>query len=151
MLVFPTESSAKTDSFSRPSEMFAESFIKLTAKDFNYYIVSPDSLVSTARGAAAELSELLKHQRSATSEWALRLIGRFDRLATMILSRKLKITAPTASAVRIMALCLAAQADQFETSKIGDEFRKIATGVTWMERRFTGVDESTETIVLAIS
>jgi hypothetical protein len=60
------------------------------------------------------------------------------------------LTAEKAPVARILALCLAAEADVREIPELGNEFRLIAAGVTWLERRHNGADQPTETIVLAV-
>jgi hypothetical protein len=151
MLASAAEVSANTDSLRRSDEIFAKGFIELTTGQHASYIVPPDLLKDISQKAVIELVHRSNRNRSAASVWSLRFLGRFESLAEMILSRKQQLTAPTARALRIMSLCLAAEADAFQAPKIGDDFRKVAAGITWIERRIAGVDEPSETIVLSTS
>jgi hypothetical protein len=63
--------------------------------------------------------------------------------------RQQPLTTDTATAIRLAALCLAAEADAREANQLGDTFREIAAGVTLLERRVTGQAVPTETIMLA--
>lgn len=145
------ELSADIHDFSEPSEMFAKGFNELTAGQLADYTVSPDFLWNISQKAAADLIQLLNRNRSTSSAWALNRVDRFEMLAKAVASRKQSAAGSTGRALRIMSLCLAAEADAFGAPGIGDDFKRIAAGITWIQRRLTGSEESTETIVLATS
>jgi NACHT domain len=150
-LALPAEAFENNDSFRASSEMFARNFAELTIGRHADYTVPPDSLKDISGRVITAFAEKLDHNRSISFARTLKLIGRFENRMETVFSRERPITAGTASGLRIMSLCLAAQADAFQAPEIGDEFRRIAAGITWIERRLTGADESSEAIVLATS
>jgi hypothetical protein len=64
-------------------------------------------------------------------------------------TRQEPLTADTATAIRLAALCLAAEADAISGDTAGNTYREIAAGITLLERRATGQAPVTETIILA--
>jgi len=68
-----------------------------------------------------------------------------------IFTRQQPLTTHTTTAIRLAALCLAAEADAREANQLGDTFREIAAGVTLLQRRATGQAIPTETIMLAVT
>jgi energy-coupling factor transporter ATP-binding protein EcfA2 len=151
MLNVPPEEPATTNSLSAPSDIFARSFIKLAVSQDANYTVPPDMLTDKTSKAIADLIGQLDRNRSAETEWTRRLIDRFEALSGTVLSRKQQVANSTFGALRIMAICLAAEADALQSPKIGDEFRGIAAGISWIEGRLTGGEASAEIIVLASS
>jgi hypothetical protein len=151
MLNVPPEEPATTNSLSAPSDIFARSFIKLAVSQDANYTVPPDMLTDKTSKAIADLIGQLDRNRSAETEWTRRLIDRFEALSGTVLSRKQQVANSTFGALRIMAICLAAEADALQSPKIGDEFRGIAAGISWIEGRLTGGEASAEIIVLAAS
>ncbi|WP_367136059.1 NACHT domain-containing NTPase [Saccharothrix sp. HUAS TT1] len=59
------------------------------------------------------------------------------------------MTPEIATVLRVHALCLAIEADEGGAEKVGDTFRRIAAGVTLLERRADGRAPVNETILLA--
>ncbi len=151
MLILPDKAPENTDSLKELSDIFGKSFIDIEANRIADFSLSPDLLTTIAHRATARLAARLNQDRFATSEWTLQLIGRFEGLAKVILLREQLITPSAVCALRIMALCLAAQADAFQVLEAGDDFRVIAAGISWIERRLAGEDEPTETVILAAS
>lgn len=127
----------------------AQSFADVVLVPDKDYGVSPDAIVSMVRAVTARLLDGLPEVDS--SSWTKRAAARFVDLAEPIFSRREAVlTAEKAPVARILALCLAAEADVREIPELGNEFRLIAAGVTWLERRHKGADQPTETIVLAV-
>jgi hypothetical protein len=69
-------------------------------------------------------------------------------LAAAVLGGPDPVGADDATRLRLAALCLAYEADQLGHS-CAESFRRIAVGVTLLERRADGRAAPTETIILA--
>ncbi|WP_240197026.1 NACHT domain-containing protein [Nonomuraea lactucae] len=104
---------------------------------------SPDLLPHQARHAGRELLEL----RAPASPWLAQVAGGLAETAWVFERRCPR--RETATAVRLAALCLAAEADAHAGGSLSRTFHEIAAGVTLLERRATGQSPPTETIVLA--
>ena len=52
--------------------------------------------------------------------------------------------------IRMAALCLAAEADGMERQDIGDQFRQVAAGITFLQHRMAAKRQATEVIMLAV-
>ena len=87
----------------------------------------------------------------AALPWAHQIIRNFQEIALPIFTRQQSMTMDTATAIRLTALCLAAEADARAANQVGDTFREFAAGVTLLERRANGQAIPTETIMLAIT
>jgi hypothetical protein len=68
--------------------------------------------------------------------------------ATPVFNRQEHLTPVLATSIRLAALCLAVEADDRDQRELGEDFRKIAAGVTLIERRANGDDPATEMIIL---
>jgi hypothetical protein len=115
------------------------------------YVVSPDLLAASITSTLSEARTLLAGGERSAARWGSQVIANLEALAEGVLTRKQPVTAPLASACRIAALCLAAEADQLSAPGLSDKFRQIAAGLTWMERRHNGDDPPREVIVLALT
>jgi hypothetical protein len=133
----------------RTSGALARRFAEAAAIGGIDYALSADALADTAYSAIAELKARLAGDNHG-GKWALRVADRFERHAADVFSREQQLKAPAVPALRLMALCLAAEADALNLQSIGDRFRRIAGAITWLERRHSGADPATETIVLAL-
>ena len=114
------------------------------------HALSADSLADLAHRAIGELRARLTAD-SPQVQWACRVADRFERLAAGVLSREQRVEAPVVPALRIMALCLAAEADALNLPEAGEGFRQMAGVITWLEQRHNGTRPATETIVLAVT
>jgi hypothetical protein len=85
------------------------------------------------------------------TEWVSHVLSRFEVAAAVVRSRERLIDAPAATTLRILALCLASEADNAGDADLGGEFRRIAAAVTWLERRHSGAEPAVETILLALT
>lgn len=118
--------------------------------------MSPDALESTLRGSQKSLAASSKVAASDV-EWFQEFTHRFNDLAQPIIAREERLTSERARILRIMALCLAALADDSESdasagpSSLGNNFREIAGVITWLERRHAGATQPIETILLALN
>ena len=89
------------------------------------------------------------HGKTSESSWVATVSRRLQETAIPVFDRQQQPTPGTATSIRLAALCLAAEADALEERQLGEAFRKIAAGVTLLERRANGADPATETIILA--
>lgn len=115
------------------------------------YVVPPDLLAESLNSAISGARTRLAGSGLPSASWADLVTVNLEELAQGILTRKQSVTAPVASACRTMALCLAAEADHLSASDLGDAFRQVAAGITWLERRHNGDDPPIEVIVLALN
>jgi hypothetical protein len=126
-----------------PAE-FARAFVERTNIATGSWEISMDMLVGDLRNGYRDLLVLLAKER-----WAYSVAHRLEQLAIPIITRQVPITSGAATAVRLAALCLAAEADDRKLSQVGDLYRSVAAGVTLLERRADGRAPVTETIILA--
>jgi hypothetical protein len=111
-------------------------------------VVSLDTLADSLRMGR---ERLLAVPEAARSNWANDVAGRLEEIALPVVDRREPVTAEIATAIRIAALCLAAEADDDGLPGAGDAYRHVAAGVTLIERRASGDAPATETIMLATS
>lgn len=130
----------------RGSGRFARVFIDETGVAGGTYDISLDAVASKIHAAPARL---LASTGPALTPWARTVAGRLMETALPIFARQVPIEADTASAIRIAALCLAAEADVNNADDAGDTYRGLAAGITLLERRANGHSPATEAIVLA--
>jgi hypothetical protein len=131
---------------------FAQEFANVTGIAKTHYVVSPDTLADKVQSGQQDLVSLLGPLDGAASlPWAHQVARNLRKTALPIFTRRQPLTTDTATAIRLAALCLAAEADASEANQLGDTFREIAAGVTLLERRATGKAVPTETIMLAIT
>ncbi|MFD0684493.1 NACHT domain-containing protein [Actinomadura fibrosa] len=110
--------------------------------------VSPDSLVATVHSARDGLLRALDAQGSPCHDWAGHVAEHLRLLAVPAFERRVELAQDQATAIRLAALCLAAEADPVDAAA-ADAYRRIARGVTLLERRGTGDAVPIETILLA--
>ena len=151
MLTRASEISTGIEKFSDLSEIFAKAFTDVAAVGTTDYSISPDLLASDTRKAINELNAQLQKDDLNSTQWAGKLSSRFERLAQGVLARTQVVAGPVASGLRVMALCLAVEADANQSHGLGEAFRQIAAEITWLEMRHTGREASIETVVLALS
>ena len=113
--------------------------------------MSPDSLAVTMDSAITELKTLLGDELSLSTEWAAQATSRFETAAKTVLAREKPAVISAASRIRVMALCLAAEALRLGGADLSEKFKQIAAGITWLEARYVGSDLPVEVIVLALS
>jgi NACHT domain-containing protein len=132
-----------------PAE-FSRVLIEQTAIGKTSYLVSPDTLMEETRsGRNALLARLGPVDKLPTSSWAYHILDGLEETALPIFTRQQPLTADSATALRLAALCLATEADTLAAGDTGSIFRGIAAGVTLLERRANGQTPPTETIILA--
>lgn len=109
------------------------------------FVVSPDTLAATLGRALARLRATPARPGSAWTP--TEVADRLADIAMPVFTWQRTLTPADATAIRLAALCLAAEADD---ARLAALFREIAAGVTLLERRTDGRAPLTETIVLAI-
>jgi hypothetical protein len=82
------------------------------------------------------------------SSWIVAVGHQLQESAIPIFNRQKQLTCVGATSIRLAALCLAVEADALDQSELGENFRKLAAGITLLERRANGDDPATETIML---
>jgi hypothetical protein len=94
-----------------------------------------DVLPETLDQAAEALRESFaaRPDEELPRAWAASVAERLIVNATPVLSRRELVTPEKAGVIRVAALCLAGEADALERTDIGDQFRGIAAGITWLE------------------
>ncbi len=134
------------------SAEFAQVFVDETGIAKAHYVVAPDTLADKVHSGQQALVDLFGTPDGAASRpWAHQVARNLQETALPIFTRQQPLTVDNATAIRLAALCLAAEADAREANQLGDTFREIAAGVTLLERRATGQAVPTETIMLAVT
>jgi hypothetical protein len=129
---------------------FAKAFAHLAGISGRKYLVSPDELALRITNAIQAFQETQTPYKGATrSSWATTVGDRLQATAIPIFNRQKQLTLADATSIRLAVLCLAAEADEIHQSRIAEDLREIAAGVTFIERRVNGQDPATETIILA--
>ena len=82
--------------------------------------------------------------------WAIALADHLAEIAAPVFSRQEQPAPEKAAAIRLAALCLAAEANILDRADIGSEFGALAADVTWLEQRSSGTLPATEVIMLAM-
>lgn len=81
------------------------------------------------------VNEIGPQPELAKESWAQRAVRDLREFAIPVLRREVIIEEEDATAIRLVALCLAAQADFHRRKPLGDQFQEIAAGVTLLEHR----------------
>ncbi|NDU74813.1 hypothetical protein GWI34_19595 [Actinomadura sp. DSM 109109] len=89
--------------------------------------------------AAADLDLNIRDGRRALdgttpSAWAQRAVSHLEAIAPPVLARQEPLTPGKATAIRLLALCLAREVEGARRSATGDPFRGVAVGITLLER-----------------
>jgi hypothetical protein len=115
------------------------------------HIVPLDALAGHLQPGGGVFSARIPSASEGSLLWAGEVESRLVAIAVPIFRRQTPLTPETAAAIRMPALCLAAEADIRSMTGIGDKFRELAAGVTLIERRLDGRAPVTETILLAVA
>ncbi len=143
-------SSARADMTAR-SVIHAGRFAKAAGVGSADYTMSPDSLLDAVQKATIGLNARLRKGDRAPLEHARLVADRFASLVEGVLIREQRVEEPIGLSLRIMTLCLAAEAEALGTPDLAEDFRRIAAGITWLELRHGGAEPPMEAIVLAQS
>ncbi len=113
-------------------------------------LVSPDTLTQRITDAMQALrATQMPYRHTGSPSWAATVGRHLQETAIPVFNRQEQLTSAHATSIRLEALCLAVEADDLDQSELGEHFRRIAAGVTLIERRANGDDPATETIILA--
>ncbi len=127
-----------------PFTWFARWFVDATGIGRRDWVPKPD-------GASAWWSALTrKPHPDWGSDWHQHAEQRLHEYAWPALTGGLPITDESAATIRLVALCLAGEADANGQPELGDRYRCVAAWVTVLQRRATGRSPVNETIVLAV-
>ena len=144
-----TEALRKDAPAASPVE-FAKAFTHVAGISAMTRLVSPDTLTQRITDATRALQATqMPYPRTGSPSWAATVGRHLQGTAIPVFNRQEQLTSAGATSIRLAALCLAVEADDLDQSKLGEDFRKIAAGVTLIERRANGDDPATETIILA--
>jgi hypothetical protein len=112
---------------------------------------NPDLLPETLRRSLQMLKDALGVNPGVpgSASWASAVAEPLERNAESVLSRAERPSPETSTAIRLAALCLAAEADDLGHKEIGDMFREVAAGITWLQKRASGELPATEVIMPA--
>ena len=113
-------------------------------------MVSPDSLADDLTTAIARMRELLATSTAVSVVWARRATDQLAGMAAPILDRTQLVTTSEAAVLRILSLCLAAEADTLGEGDLAGTFRTAAATFTWLEQRHSGKLPAEEALILAI-
>jgi hypothetical protein len=135
---------------------FAGRLLELAAVPASDRIVALDKLAGHARAARSNLLRHLPAEQSlpgAATPWALEVAGRLEGTAVLVFTRQQRPDQQTAAAIRLAALCLAAEAHQPQGggAALREQFQALAAGITLLERRCNGQARPTESILAALA
>jgi hypothetical protein len=126
-----------------PADIFAAALLSTAAIDEDAtFAPDPDHLGATVRACAGQLI-MSEFARPWTHAVATRLV----EAAQPVFSRQVATTAERATAIRIPALVLAAEAEEHEYSELAAGFRSVVAGITLLMRRTK--DNDGEVLLLA--
>ena len=129
---------------------FARAFTHVAGISGTTRLVSPDTLPQRITDAMQALQATqMTHRRTDSPSWAATVGRRLQETAIPVFNRQEQLTSADATSIRLAALCLAVEAEDLDQSELGEDFRKIAAGVTLIERRANGDDPVTDKIILA--
>jgi RecA/RadA recombinase len=141
------------DGRSRRSERFTAAFIDAAGIPAGHLTADPAALEATLQKAVRWLADALNRRRAGLREaspWPSAVSMRLKQDAGPVFARTERPVPGKAPAIRIAALCLAAEADVMKLKEIGDMFRQVAAGITLLERRMAGERQAFEVIMLAV-
>ncbi|MCP2248355.1 NACHT domain-containing protein [Lentzea aerocolonigenes] len=116
-------------------ERFREHFIEVVSNGQSVYVVPPNTV--------ADMVELV--QDMTLTAWGEANKSDFVTVCRSVFRRVKPLTPDLAAELRITAMCLAVEAEKAESEIL----RRIAAGVSLLQRRVDGRLRATETIVLA--
>lgn len=122
---------------------FAQSLVVEAGVAESSYVVSLDDLSRKSETASARLLELVRMPGGRTRRQVVEHFAGVLTKTGMVSEHKGPATAP-----RLAALILAAEADDYGAHDLAETFREIAAGITLLELRAEGVRPPTETIIL---
>jgi hypothetical protein len=129
----------------------AQAFVRETNAATISYCVPPDNLAGTLRSGIDGLVTALATTETTAANWSRHVAQDVAEIGMPILERKQPLMKESATAIRLAALCLAADGESLQVSSATEELRKVAAGMTLLEGRATGVLPTTEMIFLTVT
>lgn len=140
----------KPSNADRCASSFPDAFVTAAGITPIDYFAAPGTLMRMLTGAVQTIRKPDHSQANASSRiWADTVAGNLEHAAAPILQHREEVTSRAATLIRLSALCLAAEADTPQPGRHSDRFRRIAAGITLLQRRVEGTDPPAEIILLA--
>jgi hypothetical protein len=145
-------SAARTGDVQTLRAAFGDALVRESRLVGTEYVIAPDSLADRVRSGVSAIERRVVVSQDASSPWTPLVVARrLAEVALPVFCWQRPLTPEAAIAVRVGALCLAAETDARALPDLGDLFRQIAAGVTLVERRTTGAAPTTEAILLTVA
>lgn len=130
---------------------FSDRFIGISGAGADDEIAQPELLERSLASAVADAQHLFSRSgiRMSSVQWATQMTDSLGKIAAPVFRRTGQLTPSAATSTRLLALCLAAEADAHGYQSLGRQFRLVAAGITWLEHRRDGTSPATEALVLA--
>jgi hypothetical protein len=129
---------------------FSTAFAEVAGISNRSYLVDPNTLSQRLTHSVEAFRDTpAAHGPADESSWPVRVSRHLLKAAIPVFDRQEQLTRSSATAIRLAALCLAVEADVANQGKSAEELRTLAAGITFLERRTSGDDPATETIILA--
>jgi hypothetical protein len=125
--------------------MLANAFSDRVMASFTEYLIAPESIPNLVGTACERFKDADFPGSPGFQRWCREVPDRFLRIATFPTVHQPRTT--HAAAIRLSALCFVDISSNSE--ELAEMFRKIAAGITLVERRVMGLAPVTETIILA--
>jgi hypothetical protein len=145
------ESLSSRSDITAKSVVHSRRFADTAAIDPVGYVLLPDLLPDAVLTAVTGLDGHLDAGSHPAARLARLTAGRFASLTEGVIMREQRVDTSIGRSLRIMALWLAAEASVAGAGELSEDFRRIAAGITWLERRHDGAEPAGEAIVLALS
>jgi hypothetical protein len=130
---------------------FARQFVDVTGIDVDDHVVSPDSLGEAVRDGRRQVVATFEPGPGRMRSWDPREVAkRLEDIALPVFTGQTPVTPEIAIAIRLASLCLAVEADDWAMPDLATRYRRVAAGVTLVQRRLAGDVPTTEMIVLAV-
>jgi hypothetical protein len=130
---------------------FSRRMIEMSSITGQEWIISFDAIIARVRDTVETLQRWpasgMKH---FGKPWEQEVVGRLERTTVSTLSRHRRLEPGNASAMRLSAVCLAAQPLRQDTT-IKSAFRELAAASTLLERRYSGQMPPTENLLIALA
>lgn len=149
-----TEVLRSSDQPDKWTARFAAAFIEATrAGKAGHLTADPATMEATLQDAVTKLANALNEELADLAKltsWHSAMAKRLRHNAGPVFARAEPPTLEKATAIRMAALCLAAEADRMERKNIGDQFRQVAAGITLLQHQATDKRQANEVVMLAV-
>jgi hypothetical protein len=139
-----------TPSSSNWHAQFARLFVEQTGAGRTAHLMSPDMLTDKVQESCGAVTGIrTRNSVPQVQPWAHNVARRLADAALPIVLRQEPLDDAAATALRLAANCLAAEADANAETQLGNTFRDICAGITLLQQRRAGQSIPTEAIILA--